>query len=136
MLLGIAGTVVIGWLVWLAALWFVAEWRWVWILGTVFLMPCLAYGAVVAWREQQPFAPSERREAWLSGVLVSMLVVAPVVVLATGWGTACVALLLGLAIGAAPGFVWAGLELPRLLPPRRTSGVSVEAETATHVNAP
>lgn len=127
-LLGIAVLALVVWLAWLAVLWFVADWRWAWITGTGVIVPLVAYGVIVAWREPQPFAPSFRHEAWFSAVGVAVALAAPVLVLVKGWGTACVALVVGALAGSLLGLVpRKSFEFPQLLPPAWKAGGSEEA---------
>ncbi|KMS82548.1 hypothetical protein ACZ91_57785 [Streptomyces regensis] len=92
---------VVGWLVWTAAMWTVAEWRWAWFVGCAVVAPAAAFALVSVWGEERPFLPSRWREAWMTAVVTAVAAEAPAVVLVKGWGTGAVALLLALGAGAA-----------------------------------
>ncbi|MFI1538441.1 hypothetical protein [Streptomyces anandii] len=100
-LVAICAVVVVGWLVWTAVMWTLAEWRWAWFVGCAAVAPAAAYALVIAWDEQRPFVPSRRREAWMTAVVTVVAAEAPAVVLVKGWGTGAVALLCALGAGSA-----------------------------------
>ncbi|MFF4037423.1 hypothetical protein [Streptomyces sp. NPDC001816] len=100
-LVAICAVVVVGWLVWTAVMWTVAEWRWAWFVGCAAAAPAAAFALVFAWGEERPFVPSRHREAWMTAVVTAVAAEAPAVVLVKGWGTGAVALLLALGAGSA-----------------------------------
>ncbi|GGX91278.1 hypothetical protein [Streptomyces anandii] len=100
-LVAICAVVVVGWLVWTAVMWTLAEWRWAWFVGCAAVAPAAAYALVIAWDEKRPFVPSRRREAWMTAVVTVVAAEAPAVVLVKGWGTGAVALLCALGAGSA-----------------------------------
>ncbi|WP_445284725.1 hypothetical protein [Streptomyces sp. DSM 118148] len=135
-LVAICAVVVVGWLVWTAVMWTVAEWRWAWFVGCAAAAPAAAFALVFAWREERPFAPSRRREAWMTAVVTAVAAEAPVVVLVKGWGTGAVALLLALGAGSAgvldlfdrPGVRHAGKSSPASVDEKQRSA---DASAAT-----
>ncbi|CAK7280156.1 hypothetical protein [Streptomyces misionensis] len=100
-LVAICAVVVVGWLVWTAVMWTLAEWRWAWFVGCAAAAPAAAFVFVYAWGEERPFVPSRRREAWMTAVVTAVAAEAPAVVLVKGWGTGAVALLFALGAGSA-----------------------------------
>ncbi|GHD92045.1 hypothetical protein [Streptomyces naganishii] len=100
-LVAVCALVVVGWLVWTAVMWTVAEWRWAWFVGCAAVTPAAAFALVFAWGEERPFLPSWRREAWMTAVVTAVAAEAPAVVLLKGWGTGTVALLCALGAGSA-----------------------------------
>ncbi|MBW8800524.1 MAG: hypothetical protein JF597_45225 [Streptomyces sp.] len=103
-LAAITAVVVVGWLVWTAVMWTLAEWRWAWFIGCAAVSPAAAFAIVLAWGEERPFVPSRRREAWMTAVVTAVAAEAPAVVLVKGWGTGTVALLFALGAGSVGAF--------------------------------
>ncbi|MEV5192480.1 hypothetical protein AB0K86_08070 [Streptomyces clavifer] len=114
--LGLAALVAFGWGVWQATLWFIAEWRWAWIVGGAVVVPLLAYLIVVLWREEQPFRPYDRPYVWIGAVGAATAALSFPLALGCGWGTASVALVVGaLGSGAVP--IVGLLTFPSLMAP-------------------
>lgn len=116
-LLGIFAVAVVCWLVWTAVMWTLAEWRWAWFVGYMLVVPGLARAIAFTWGEQRPFMASRQLEAWTTAVLTAVAAVAPVVILAKGWGTGITALLF--AIGGGLAAAYAPIGRRRALGPER-----------------